>query len=86
MPEERHMPASEGRGSRRSPLDIRPEHHRRRRNDPGSVSARLARKHQELARTFVRCPPWAVQRLPMLARLALRLERGRTVNTSPPLR
>src|ERR1700680_2635104 len=49
------------------------------RMDAATLNARLARKHDELATTFVRCPAWAVERLPALAMAALRLELGRSL-------
>jgi hypothetical protein len=49
------------------------------RMDAATLNARLARKQHELATTFVRCPAWAVERLPALAMAALRLELGRSL-------
>jgi hypothetical protein len=49
------------------------------RMDAATLNARLARKHDELATTFVRCPAWAAERLPALAMAALRLELGRSL-------
>src|ERR1700687_2283449 len=49
------------------------------RMDAAILNARLARKHDELATHFVRCPTWAVERLPALAMAALRLELGRSL-------
>src|ERR1700722_17552340 len=50
------------------------------RLDAAVLNARLARKHDELATTFVRCPAWAAERLPALAMAALRLELGRSLS------
>jgi hypothetical protein len=49
------------------------------RMDAAALNARLARKQDELATTFVRCPAWAAERLPALAMAALRLELGRSL-------
>ena len=49
------------------------------RLDAAALNAHLARKHDELATTFVRCPAWAAERLPALAMAALRLELGRSL-------
>ena len=53
------------------------------RMDAAALNAHLARKHDELATTFVRCPAWAVERLPALAMAALRLELGRSLSLKP---
>src|SRR5713101_3007019 len=50
------------------------------RMDAATLNARLARKQDEFATTFVRCPAWAVERLPALAMAALRLELGRSLS------
>ena len=50
------------------------------RMDAATLNARLARKHDELATTFVRCPAWAAEQLPALAMAALRLELGRSLS------
>jgi hypothetical protein len=49
------------------------------RMDAAALNARLARKQDELATTFVRCPGWVAERLPALAMAALRLELGRSL-------
>ena len=49
------------------------------RLDAATLNARLARKQDELATTFVRCPAWAAERLPALALAALRLELRRSL-------
>ena len=49
------------------------------RMDADAIKARLARKQDELATTFVRCPAWAAERLPALAMAALRLELERSL-------
>lgn len=46
----------------------------------------LARIHDELTRTFARCPDWASALLPSLMVLALRLELGRSRACSPKCR
>jgi hypothetical protein len=56
------------------------------RMDAATLNARLARKHDELATTFVRCPAWAVERLPAFAMAALRLELGRSLSLLTTLR
>ncbi len=54
-----------------------------RRMNVADVHAHLARKQDELATTFIRCPNWAAERLPALALVALRLEFARSLGLTP---